>query len=409
MIQDVRGAVDDAHHAMTEHYSQMLDQFKDKLEKQQQEVDKQRQEATATATATANNAPQLPTLNPNRRFPNARIPSSPYRPNRLNPYSTPVKSNTTQGNHSSATSLPDHINTDPTAGISYTGQTVHLSEPIPQQPPPHSMAQDPVAPANGSYLRYHQSTGEGYSVSGHSVIPQTVPTGSVFLPPVNHDQALKRAKIQFSGLGDIFVFYNQLMNAMEQFGIYLLPLPQVKYQHSLCPDSYGGTLIDKHRKQVMAGTLYQKLQSHDVIPLEYTAMRNIINRYAEKNDGYDVLYAMLELVHPALQKDAVMCPPKSSECGDDIHLYAQKFDAWLRYESYANRPYSPREQINKFVNELSPVFAPAISRIRRLLDAWNHYDLTVPEVLKITALPNTIERFMNEEAGNSTAYIRKIM
>ncbi len=274
------------------------------------------------------------------------------------------------------------------------------------------MTQDPVAPAhqstNGSYLRYHQSMGGGYSVPGHSAIPQTVHTGSAFLPPVNHDQALKRAKIQFRGLGDIFVFYNQLMNAMEQFGIYLLPLPQVKYQHSLCPDSYGGTLIDKHRKQVMAGTLYQKLQSHDVIPLEYTAMCNIINRYAEKNDGYDVLYAMLELVHPALQKDAVMCPPKSSECGDDIHLYAQKFDAWLRYESYANRPYSPREQINKFVNELSPVFAPAISRIRRLLDAWNHYDLTVPEVLKITALPNTIERFMNEEAGNSTAYIRKI-
>lgn len=40
------------------------------------------------------------------------------------------------------------------------------------------------------------------------------------LPPVNHDQAVKRAKIQFTGLGDMFVFYNQLLNSMEQFSIF---------------------------------------------------------------------------------------------------------------------------------------------------------------------------------------------
>jgi hypothetical protein len=46
-------------------------------------------------------------------------------------------------------------------------------------------------------------------------------------------------------------------------------------------------------------------------------------------DGYEVLNAMLELVHPALQRDAVILPPKSTECDEDIHLYANKFDAWL--------------------------------------------------------------------------------
>jgi hypothetical protein len=75
----------------------------------------------------------------------------------------------------------------------------------------------------------------------------------------------------------------------------------------------------------MTSSLYQKLQSTDVIPMEYTAIRNIINRFAEQNDGYEVLYAMLELVHPALQKDAVILPPKSCKCNDDIHLYYQKF------------------------------------------------------------------------------------
>jgi hypothetical protein len=96
--------------------------------------------------------------------------------------------------------------------------------------------------------------------------------------------------------------------------------------------------ISPRRKQIMGSTLYQKLQSYEVIPMEYTAIQNIINRFAEHNDGYEVLYAMLELVHPALQKDAVILPPKSHECDDNIHMYYQKFDAWLRYETHTNTP-----------------------------------------------------------------------
>jgi hypothetical protein len=84
----------------------------------------------------------------------------------------------------------------------------------------------------------------------------------------------------------------------------------------------------------MASTLYQKLQSADVIPMEYTSIRNIVNCFAEANDGYKVFYAMLELVHPALQRDSIMLPPRPKDCDDDIHLYAQKFDAWLRYETF---------------------------------------------------------------------------
>jgi hypothetical protein len=163
------------------------------------------------------------------------------------------------------------------------------------------------------------------------------------LPPVNHDQAVKRAKIQFTGPGDMFIFYNQLSNSMEQFGIYLVPLNQVKHQVDLCPLQVNGVDITERCQQHMASTLYQKLQNIDVIPREYTSIRNIINRFAECNDTYAVLYTMLELVHPALQCDTVILPPKLHKCDDDIHLYYQKFDAWLHYETYANRPYSARE------------------------------------------------------------------
>jgi hypothetical protein len=69
-----------------------------------------------------------------------------------------------------------------------------------------------------------------------SAIPTTVHVEYDKLPVVNHDQAMKRAKIQFTGLGDMFVFYNQLLNGMEQFGIYLIPLQKVVYQKSLSPE-----------------------------------------------------------------------------------------------------------------------------------------------------------------------------
>jgi hypothetical protein len=49
------------------------------------------------------------------------------------------------------------------------------------------------------------------------------------LPALNHDAALKRAKIQYTGLGVMFLFYSQLLNGMEQFGVYLIPLSNVKY------------------------------------------------------------------------------------------------------------------------------------------------------------------------------------
>jgi hypothetical protein len=218
---------------------------------------------------------------------------------------------------------------------------------------------------------------------------------------------MKRVKIQYIGIGDMFVFYNQLLNALEQFGVFLIPLNNVKYNTSLCPTTYQSYIVTAQRYDSMSKTLYQKLQSPDVIPVEHTSIHNIINQFAEINDGYHVLYAMLELVHPALHEDAVLLPPKSADCQDDIHLYAHKFDSWLRYETYANHLYSTREQVNCFIRELSPTFAPAVSRIRRLLDTWQPYDTNTPNALQLKQLPNTIECYMMEETGNNI-WVRRI-
>lgn len=49
-----------------------------------------------------------------------------------------------------------------------------------------------------------------------------------------------------------------------------------------------------------------------------------------------------------------------------------------------------------------------MDRIRRLLDAWNPFNANVPEALRITTLPNTTERYMKEERGQSMSHIRRM-
>lgn len=90
-----------------------------------------------------------------------------------------------------------------------------------------------------------------------------------------------------------------------------------------------------------------------------------------------------------------ICMPKSL-----IHGWAMK--------TYANQPYSSREPVNLFIRELSPTFTPAVSRICWLLDSWNPFDNSIPEVLKLTSLPNTIEHFFLEETGPPHPLTRRI-
>jgi len=44
----------------------------------------------------------------------------------------------------------------------------------------------------------------------------------------------------------------------------------------------------------MAAILYEKLLDVSVIPLQYKTLRNIIDRYAEDNDGFAILYELME-------------------------------------------------------------------------------------------------------------------
>ena len=158
------------------------------------------------------------------------------------------------------------------------------------------------------------------------------------------------------GQSDILVFYNQLFNITNNYGVFLRKLETLKLNMSICPDEYQGIAISPQRKAQMANCLYLILQNPDTVPLEYTWTRNIINRFVKANDGNKVLYSM---VKPILTKDVVIKAPAIADC-TDIHEYAEKFESYIQCEVLAGRLYSPREQITLFNNGLDDSYSSEI-------------------------------------------------
>lgn len=83
----------------------------------------------------------------------------------------------------------------------------------------------------------------------------------------------------------------------------------------------------------MASCFYQKLASVEVIPLEYTNARNIINLFAEENDGYKVLYSLIE---PFLYHEEISKMPKVTTCSD-VHEYSLKVQSYFACIAHGSR------------------------------------------------------------------------
>jgi hypothetical protein len=221
--------------------------------------------------------------------------------------------------------------------------------------------------------------------------------GGTQLPPVLYDMDMKRTSVQYAGQSNILVFYNQFMNGVTPYGIFLKKIIDIKVDETLCPDFWEGIEISNNQYLQMASCLYAKLSSVNVIPLEFQYARNIINRFAEVNDGYKALYNMLE---PMLQRDTISTLPTMVTCSD-VHEYALKIQSYFHCETLAGRLYRQRKQTNLFLEglETDPQYCPAVKRAGNLLDTGNPKDPTVPPALRPTAIPNTIKRYMKEETG----------
>ena len=83
--------------------------------------------------------------------------------------------------------------------------------------------------------------------------------GEQQLPPLLYDMVMKRTSVQYAGQSDILVFYNQLMNGVNPYGVFLKKIIDIKIDETLCPDSWEGIEISNHRYLQMASCLYAKL------------------------------------------------------------------------------------------------------------------------------------------------------
>lgn len=101
-----------------------------------------------------------------------------------------------------------------------------------------------------------------------------------------------QAQVKYAG--QAFVFYNKLRNIGQQFGVYLKALNALKCWLSLCPDEYAGYYFTTEEYWLMAAALYEKLANTSCISEEYPAIRHIIDEYTEDNDGYRIMYEIME-------------------------------------------------------------------------------------------------------------------
>lgn len=236
-------------------------------------------------------------------------------------------------------------------------------------------------------------------------MPQYSPNG---LPILNPDMFSRRVKITLTNVDDTLVFYTHLLNQSFQWGILWKPVNHIKFGQSLCPQSYNGCAITKARYLSMAAILYEFLSKNDTIPIDRTGPRQIVSQLADANDGYLVLYAMLQVVHPDLNKDAIFDMPGINHCVD-IHEYATKCDTFFKYEKCAGRPYAPCEKVVRFLRGLNETYTPAIARLQTSLDNWQPWDIKGPAILQLLQLPAIIDRILQQNtSGHLTIRMAQI-
>jgi hypothetical protein len=172
-------------------------------------------------------------------------------------------------------------------------------------------------------------------------------------------------------------------------------LIDLKLHMSICPEEYNGIPIPETRRIQMGNCLYQILQNPEIIPLEFQWARNIVDRYVEINDGYKVLYSMVE---PILTTDTVLSHPNSADC-NTIHEYSKRLTSYIKCEAIAGQYYSEKEQVNLFLDGLDPIWENCVTRAKSLMENTKINDKSVPEILQLEKIPDTMERFYRQETG----------
>ncbi len=68
---------------------------------------------------------------------------------------------------------------------------------------------------------------------------------------------------------DLFTFYVTFVHVSYNHGVHLKYLEDIQLDESLAPNHIDGVLLTKQQYHLMAGAIYDKLNSFDIVPMSY--------------------------------------------------------------------------------------------------------------------------------------------
>ena len=149
----------------------------------------------------------------------------------------------------------------------------------------------------------------------------------------------------------IFTFYNNVRHIASSYNIFLQLLHLVTHSLGTCSITPDNCLGFASVKDVMSTALYLKLASYDYFP-EFPQARTYVQTAASNSDGYQLLFRILELVHPQLREakgginKSIPIPVYTDVDDDSIYVFLTRCQNYILYEQLSpeHRVYSKREQ-----------------------------------------------------------------
>ena len=103
-------------------------------------------------------------------------------------------------------------------------------------------------------------------------------------------------------------------------------------------------------------------------------------------------------MEPILHEDDIFEVPNMQDCSD-IHEYAQRLNSYFDFEELHKRYFTPRIKTNMFLKGLDSRYSKQVERAQQLFDNRKITDTSVPDVLHIERIPETIERWHTGKNG----------
>ena len=209
----------------------------------------------------------------------------------------------------------------------------------------------------------------------------------------------KHFKAKLKNDTQILNFYQQLYKQGSPYGVYCLPLHDIRPNVDLCPPQH------RNQRNEIALTVYQKLQDEDCVSVGYYKAQRLIQQYASSSDGYKVLEQLLRSVHPNLQHSTAHTyeVPKLSNSYGNLYDYGSKIMNYVLMQNIKHRQYSAVEQTIMFLNNMdekkyNEAKNRALAEIRHTNGTTNS---EMDPNLMLESLPTTLEQYHEQIHGPS--------